>query len=313
MFRFLQPARDDSVESKLELSDRVTKVAGSHSLRFSVDLERDCVDMDIIRFKVDALNVEVHPNSKSCGHAAAENASQAISKLCKIQDVVGVVFATGASQMDTLDSLVNRQEVCWDKIVGFHLDEYVDLDQDHPASFRKYLRQNLTSRVPIRKFFEIDGNAPDPDSFCLAYAEQLREADPQLCLLGIGENGHLAFNDPGVANFQDPCEMKAALLDSACRKQQAAEGWFQTWEDVPDRALTLTIPTIMHIPKLILSVPGQRKAEIVRRTFHEAISEQCPATILRTHPDATLFLDSESAAQLNLEDGVLSTDATRKV
>lgn len=270
-----------------------------------MDLERDCVDMDIIRFKVGTLNVEVHPSSESCGHAAAENASQAICKLCKIQDLVGVVFATGASQLDTLNSLVNQQEICWDKIVGFHLDEYMDLDENHPASFRKYLRQNLTSRVPIHKFFEIDGNASDNDNFCQAYAKQLREADPQLCLLGIGENGHLAFNDPGVADFHDPREIKVTSLDSACRKQQAAEGWFRTWEDVPIRALTLTIPTIMRVPKLILSVPGGRKAEIVTRVLHETISEECPATILRTHPNATLFLDSESAAQLNLDNEVL--------
>jgi glucosamine-6-phosphate deaminase len=267
--------------------------------------------MNIIRFKVDTLHVEVHPDSKSSGHAAAESASQAIRRLCKVRNPVGVVFATGASQLDTLNSLVNREDIPWDKVVGFHLDEYLDLDENHPASFRRYLRQNLTSRVPIHKFFEIDGNAPDHDSFCRAYAKQLREADPQLGLLGIGENGHLAFNDPSVADFHDPLEMKAALLDSACRKQQAAEGWFRTWEEVPNRALTLTIPTIMRVPELILSVPGGRKAEIVKRTLHEEISEKCPATILRTHPNAKLFLDSESAAQLNLDDEVLSGDVVR--
>lgn len=267
--------------------------------------------MDITRLRVDTLHVEVHPNSKSSSHAAAEAASQAICKLCKVQDLIGVVFATGSSQLDMLNSLVNREEIPWDKIVGFHLDEYVDLDENHAASFRRYLRQNLTSRVPIHKFFEIDGNAPDLDSFCRAYAKKLREANPQLCLLGIGENGHLAFNDPGEADFYDPREMKVALLDSACRKQQAAEGWFRTWEEVPNRALTLTIPTIMHVPELILSVPGGRKAEIVRRTLHEAISEDCPATILRTHPNATIFLDSESAAELNLDDKVLSVGVIR--
>lgn len=267
--------------------------------------------MDIIRFKVDTLHVEVHPNSKSSGHAAAENASQAICKLCKVRNLVGVIFATGASQLDMLNSLINREEIPWDKIVGFHLDEYLDLDESHPASFRRYLRENLTSRVPIYKFFEIDGKTPDRDSICRAYTKELREANPQLCLLGIGENGHLAFNDPSVADFHDPREMKVVLLDSACRKQQAAEGWFRTWEEVPNRALTLTIPTIMRVPKLILSVPGGRKAEIVRQTLHEAISEECPATILRTHPNATLVLDSESAAQLNLEDLVRSVGVIR--
>jgi glucosamine-6-phosphate deaminase len=221
--------------------------------------------------------------------------------LSAVQDPVSVIFATGASQLDTLDALVSRSDVPWNKIVGFHLDEYVGIADDHPASFRKYLREHLTTRAPIREFHEIDGNAQDLAGFCAAYAKKLRETNPQLCLLGIGENGHLAFNDPGEAHFDDPLDMKVVSLDSACREQQAAEGWFRTPAQVPNRALTLTIPTIMRIPKLILTVPGERKAHIAKRAFHEPISEVCPATILRTHPDATLFLDMEAAAELNLD------------
>lgn len=256
--------------------------------------------MGIIRFQVNTLNVEIHPDSKSSASAAAEAASQAIRELTENRDIVSVIFATGASQLDMLNALVDRRDISWSKIVGFHLDEYVGLDESHPASFRRYLRQNLTSRVSLREFHEIDGNAPDLDAFCAAYASKLRAADPRLCLLGIGENGHLAFNDPGEADFRDQREMKVTLLDSACREQQAAEGWFENPEKVPHRALTITIPTIMRIPKLILTVPGERKAQIVRRTLAESISENCPATILRTHPDATLFLDTESAAELAL-------------
>jgi glucosamine-6-phosphate deaminase len=258
--------------------------------------------MDIIRFQVDTLNVEIHPDSESTARAAAEAASKTLCKLGREQDSIGVIFATGASQLDTLEALVSRNDIPWNKIIGFHLDEYVGLDENHFASFRRYLRENLTSRVPLHQFFEIDGNAPDLDSFCRAYARKLSEANPQLCLLGIGENGHLAFNDPSEADFLDPHEMKVALLDSACREQQTAEGWFQTWEEVPSRALTLTIPTIMRVPKLILTVLGGRKAEIVRRALHGAMSENCPATILRVHPNATLYLDAESAAELNLDD-----------
>lgn len=256
--------------------------------------------MGIIRFQVDTLNVEIYPDSKSSARAAAEAASMAIRELNENRDIVSVVFATGASQLDMLNALVDRRDIPWNKIVGFHLDEYVGLDEEHAASFRRYLRQNLTSRVSLREFHEINGNAPDLDAFCDGYASALRATDPQLCLLGIGENGHLAFNDPGEADFRDQREMKVALLDSACRQQQAAEGWFENPEEVPHRALTLTIPTIMRIPKLILTVPGERKARIVRRTLEESISEDCPATILRTHPDATLFLDAESAAELAL-------------
>ena len=256
--------------------------------------------MGIIRFRVDTLNVEVHPDRKSSGRAAAEAAAAAIHTLSKNRDAVSVIFATGASQLEMLCALVDRRDVSWNKIVGFHLDEYVGLAENHPASFRRYLWQNLTSRVAMREFHEIDGNAPDLEGFCAEYAGRLVESDPQLCLLGIGENGHLAFNDPGEADFRDKRAMKVTDLDSVCREQQAAEGWFKNREEVPHRALTLTIPTILRVPKLILTTPGERKARIVRRTLEESISEDCPATILRTHPDATLFLDAESAAELAL-------------
>lgn len=257
--------------------------------------------MDIIRFQVDTLRVEIHPDSQSSARAAAAAASQAMCKPNGTRELASVVFATGASQLDTLRALVSRTEIPWNSVAGFHLDEYVGIDENHPASFRRYLRENLTTRVPFREFHEIDGNAVDLGSFCAGYVKKLRESSPQLCLLGIGENGHLAFNDPGEADFNDPRDMKVVSLDLTCREQQAAEGWFRNWEEVPGRALTLTIPTIMRIPNLILTVPGERKAEIVRRALYEPISESCPATILRTHQNATLFLDAESASKLELD------------
>jgi glucosamine-6-phosphate deaminase len=143
----------------------------------------------------------------------------------------------------------------------------------------------------------VDGNK-DPDEECRYYTEALSSAQPQLCLLGIGENGHLAFNDPGEADFQDPVDMKVVSLDDACRAQQVAEGWFSSLNEVPRRALTLTTPALFRTKKLIVSVPGTRKAAIVRRTALEPISTACPATILRTHPDATVYLDPDSAADL---------------
>lgn len=151
----------------------------------------------------------------------------------------------------------------------------------------------------MKKFFEVDGTTSDPERTCREYAAELRSANPQLCLLGIGENGHLAFNDPGEADFNDPVDMKIVHLDTACRQQQAAEGWFKTFQDVPERAMTLTIPALLRVPKLILSVPGPRKAKIMRRTLEEPISTNCPATILRTHPDVTIYLDEASAAELD--------------
>lgn len=262
--------------------------------------------MDIIRFHVEKLDVEIHPDSKSCSEAAAKAAAKALSELDRNRSTIGVLFATGASQLDTLHALIHRDAVPWNKILGFHLDEYVGIDENHRASFRRYLRENLTSHVVMREFTEINGNAADLDSFCRSYAEKLHQADPQLCLLGIGENGHLAFNEPEEADFHDPKDMKVVRLDSACRRQQAAEGWFPTPGEVPDRAITITISTIFRIPRLILTVPGERKAKIVKRALEAPISEACPATILRKHPGATLFLDAESAAELNFKEIAVS-------
>lgn len=256
--------------------------------------------MDIIRFQVGSLKIEIYPDGKAVGAAAAEAAVKRLNDLDEL-DRICVVFATGASQMETLASLVATRGIPWEKIVGFHMDEYVGIDESHPASFRRYLREKLTTRVSMREFSMIDGNACDLDDFCRKYGKKLHEARPQLCLLGVGENGHLAFNDPGEADFRDPQAMKVVSLDSTCRQQQVAEGWFSALAEVPEQALTLTIPTLLAIPRLIISVPGKRKAQIIKRTLCDEISRACPATIFRTHPDATLFLDSESAAELDLK------------
>jgi len=254
--------------------------------------------METRHFQIDRLKVEVHPDKESAGRAAAQAAGEHLSQLGSAHDRIGVVFATGASQLAMLRALISARNIPWDQIHGFHMDEYVGIDENHPASFRHYLRENLTSRVHMRAFNEIDGSSPDPGFVCRDYAEKLRSASPQLCLLGIGENGHLAFNDPAEADFHDPADVKIVTLDSACRQQQTAEGWFGSIEEVPAKAITVTIPALVRIPRLILSVPGKRKAEIVRRAFHEPISTHCPATILRTHPDATVYLDMDSAAEL---------------
>jgi glucosamine-6-phosphate deaminase len=248
---------------------------------------------------VGSIKLEIHEDRKAAGVAAARAAAQALEQLDHAQNEIGVIFATGASQLEMLHALTSMPGLPWRKVHGFHLDEYVGIAENHPASFRRYLRENLTERVPLAEFFEIDGSTSDPDRVRREYVQELLEANPQLCLLGIGENGHLAFNDPPEANFHDPEAMKVVTLDAACRQQQLAEGWFETFEDVPQRAFTLTIPTLLKVPKLILSVPGRRKAQIVRRTLEEPISTACPATILRTHPDVTLYLDPESASELN--------------
>lgn len=252
----------------------------------------------VVRFKMGTIQLEIHSDRERAGEAAAQAAAEELRRLASQQNEIAVIFATGASQFDTLAALTSMAGLPWNKIRGFHLDEYVGLDEGHPASFRRYLREKLTQRVQMQEFFEIDGTAPDLSAVRKEYTRKLSLLKPQLCLLGIGENGHLAFNDPAEADFHDPEEMKVVNLDRACRQQQASEGWFKTWEDVPPQALTLTIPALFRVPKLIASVPGSRKAEAVRRTLEEPLSTACPSTILRTHPDVTLYLDVESAAEL---------------
>jgi len=247
------------------------------------------------------MKLKVYPSKRAAGEAAALAVAEEMRRLAALHDLFGMIFATGAAQFDTLEFLTSTPAVPWKKVRGFHLDEYVGLDETHPASFRNFLRQRLTQHVDMGAFFEMDGTAPDLESVCREYIHQMHVADPQLCLLGIGENGHIAFNEPAEADFHDPLEMKVVTLDLMCRQQQAAEGWFPSWEQAPERALTLTIPTVFRVPKLIASVPGPRKAQIIRRTVHEPISTACPSTLLRTHPDVTVYLDSDSAAELEGE------------
>jgi glucosamine-6-phosphate deaminase len=254
---------------------------------------------ELRRFEVESLKVEVYSTRAEAGAAAARSVAEELTRLAQNNGTIGVIFATGASQLETLRALRDKPGLPWGKVQGFHMDEYVGIALDHPASFRRYMRLNLTDHVSMRSFREVNGNVLDLDLECRQYAIELHAANPQLCLLGIGENGHLAFNDPGVANFDDPVDVKIVELDQDCKQQQAAEGWFSTPENVPERAITLTIPALLRVPKLIVSVPGPRKANIIRRTLREEISMACPATILRRHPNATVFLDSESASQLH--------------
>ncbi len=253
-------------------------------------------------YQVGKMKVEVYPSAQAAGEAAARAGANALIELAKSHRSIGVIFASGASQLKMLEALTGIANLPWNQVLGFHMDEYVELAEDHPASFRRYFRERLTSKVQMKDFFEIDGNTPNPVGTSREYAEKLRSAAPQLCFLGIGENGHLAFNDPPAANFTDSEEAKVVQLDAVCRQQQTAEGWFSSVEQTPEYAITLTIPVLLRVPKLIVSVPGKRKANIVRRAFTEPISTACPATILRTHPDATIYLDLESAGEL---DGVL--------
>lgn len=259
--------------------------------------------MDIVtairQFKCDNMTVEVYETSQDAGRAAAQAAAKAFRQANDGTGNIPVIFATGSSQLETLRALTQISDIPWNQMQVFHMDEYVGVAPDSRASFRRYLHENLVRKVPLKQFCEIDGTDPDPRRVCDSYAKAVRAASPRVCLLGIGENGHLAFNDPHVADFNDPLDMKVVDLDVPCRVQQAEEGWFESFDKVPSVAMTLTIPTLFRVPRLIASVPGKRKASIVRRTLTGDISLDCPATILRKHPNTTLYLDLESAAELD--------------
>lgn len=244
------------------------------------------------------LTLNAYESREAMGKAAAEDVAQRLRALAARHKTVPVIFATGESQLATLEALTAMENVPWSQVIGFHMDEYLGISEDHPASFRRYLREHLTRRVPQLRFHAINGSDANPGKVCQEYAELLREHPPLLCLLGIGENGHLAFNDPAEADFHDPEDIKVVTLDSVCQQQQVNEGWFPSLAAVPRQAITLTIPTLMRVPELFASVPGSRKAAIARRAVEEPVSTQCPATILRTHPNATVYLDQASAAEL---------------
>ncbi len=244
------------------------------------------------------MNIGVYDTRRELGAAAGALAAQAIRDAIARHGRASVVFASAPSQNETLAALVAAGGIDWPRVTAFHMDEYLGASAEAPYSFRRYLREHLLSQAPVGAFHGLDGLASDPEAAARAYAALLAANEPHVCLAGIGENGHLAFNDPPVADFSDPLDVKVVELDLACREQQVADGAFRTLEEVPRRALTLTIPRLFRIPKLIVSVPGARKRAAVQAAVQGEITTACPASILRRHPDAHLFLDRESAAGL---------------
>lgn len=241
------------------------------------------------------MRVHIYPNREELGRAAAQQVAACLRRLIHNRGRAVAVFASAPSQIETLRELVLQPGLDWSRVTAFHLDEYVGLGEDHPQSFRTFLRRYLTRRVPLGAFHGLRGEASDPESECARYASLLRADPPDFALLGIGENGHLAFNDPPVADFHDPRDVKLVALDEVCRRQQVHDGLFARIEDVPGHALTLTLPAILRIPRIFAVVPGVRKRDAVAAALLGPLSTACPASILRTHPDADLFLDRESA------------------
>jgi glucosamine-6-phosphate deaminase len=252
----------------------------------------------IAQFTVDSLKVIVHEDRAQTGRAAAWAVSRAIADRQAAAGRVNVVFAAAPSQNEFLASLVAHPEIDWSRVVGFHMDEYLGLGPDHRASFRRYLQERLFRLAGLSsdRLRLIPGEqAERPLKTCLDYESLLLAEPTDIVCAGIGENGHLAFNDPPVADFLDPVLVKVVRLDAPCRAQQLNDGCFDRIEDVPTHAYTLTVPALLKASFLSVVVPGPRKAEAVLNTLRGPIAESCPASILRRHPGATLFLDREAA------------------
>ena len=250
------------------------------------------------RICADRLRVNVYETREQMGAAAGAAAAVRIRQLLEEKQEVNVIFAAAPSQNEMLDALVAAPGIAWERVNAFHMDEYVGLAADAPQGFGNFLTQHLFSRLPFGRVFRLDPSAADPQEECRRYAALLAQYPTDVVCLGIGENGHLAFNDPDVAEFDDPETVKVVALDAVCRQQQVNDGCFASLDEVPTHALTLTIPTLMRAGHLVCTVPARTKQEAVTLTVTGPITEQVPATAMRSHADAVMFCDADSGARL---------------
>lgn len=244
------------------------------------------------------MRVEVFDTKLALGRAAANDAAKIIQQAVAERDVAYLIAATGMSQFEFLDALV-AQDIDWNKVVFFHLDEYVGLPETHPASFRRYLKERIIDRVRPRTFHLIDGEAADAVDECKRVGGLISQQQIDAAFVGIGENGHLAFNDP-PADFATEEPYLVVDLDEDCRKQQVGEGWFADLNAVPRRAISMSIKQILKARNILCIVPDQRKAEAVRNCVELEVSPMRPASILQQHSSVTLYLDRESSSSLTL-------------
>ncbi len=249
-------------------------------------------------FHVESLSVRVFRTQPDLARDAALTARAALQEAITGQGAAAMIFAAANSQVQTLDALVALDGIQWSKVTMFHMDEYLGLDANHSASFRRFLRERVEQRVRPKTFHFIEGQAMQPLAECERYARLLDAQPIDLCLLGIGENGHLAFNDPPVADFTERHAVKLVKLDEACRQQQVGEGHFPALAAVPQYAFTLTIPALCAARRMLCIVPERRKARAVCDALHGPVSTACPASFLRRQGHCTLFLDADSAGLL---------------
>jgi glucosamine-6-phosphate deaminase len=277
------------------------EVALPHFVRWAAWILRDRADDEPAPARVlpcGRMHVEIHPDRPTLGRAAARVVGDEIRRLVAEDGRVAVIFASAPSQNEFLAALRMQPDIDWSKLAAFHLDEYVGIGPDHPASFRRFLVDRLFAHVKVAAFHGLDGQAPDLAAECARYASLLREAAPALAVLGIGENGHLAFIDPPVCDFAERADVRVVELDEPCRRQQVNDGCFASLAEVPRTALSLTVPFLLRVPRAVAIVPGPAKRAAIQAAVLGPVTASCPASVLRRHRDATLFLDEDSAAGL---------------
>lgn len=256
-------------------------------------------DEKVVReLEILGMQVQIFGDKVVLGKAAAALVAETLRQAIAKRGMASMILATGASQYEFLDALRREEGVHWPAITAFHLDEYLGMSDEHPASFRRYLRERVFDHLAFRAIHLLAGDAPDSEEECRRYESLLMGRTVDVACIGVGENGHLAFNDP-PAEFDSPRLVNVVGLDEACRRQQVGEGHFATLEDVPRQALSLSIPAILRADVISCVVPDHRKAEAVRCMLEGPLSPQCPASALRKHEKAHVFLDTESASSLD--------------
>ncbi len=244
------------------------------------------------------MEINIFQNPNELGKAAGAAAAQKIRDAIAAKGSANIILATGTSQFETLNQLISEKNIDWSKVNMFHLDEYIGLSITHPASFRKYLKERFLLKVPpLKAAFLINGEK-DPQGECNLLGNLIKEYPIDVAFIGIGENGHLAFNDP-PADFENDQPYIVVTLDEACRKQQMGEGWFVSIEEVPRSAISMSVKQILKSKHIICSVPDSRKAVAVKNTLEQPVSNRYPASILQLHPDCVFYLDKNSAALLS--------------
>lgn len=254
--------------------------------------------MSIQSFAIDALCVKVYNDERDLALAVANTIEAYLAAQLQQQQQVAIALATGKSQIQFLNALTLARRIDWSRITCFHLDEFLGIAADHPASFRTYLRARVQKRVHPAQFHYIAGDTAQPLSECDRYSHLLKAQPLALCCLGVGHNGHLAFNEPQLADFNDPYRVKLVKLEPSTRRAQVGPEQFANFDAVPQYAFTLTIPAILAAQRLFCLAMGKGKAAIIKQMLTGAIAPSCPASVLRQHPNATLYLDSASASLL---------------